>query len=248
MSLRAGRPPREPLLEQVRRLIERSYDHRTATLGSLAPFILGDEGYHRLLAGRQEVRLIETARVAAPGATLADARLLIRATADGRLRVSLYFPDHLIRTLELCDPSRQLNAANIDAFAVFVEELDHLLLLAARARSGPPLTMLEMELHANVTKELVVRHYLARLGRLRRLPPEAVAWVRHHLFEKRHFIDPDPRVRRRYRDATRFAVRYLRHLDRLAPHRRVRSLRRFTRMSHHEKLRAIEGAAEGCSR
>jgi hypothetical protein len=159
--------------------------------------------------------------------------------------VSLYLPDHLIRTLELRDPSRRLDAANIDAFAVFVEELDHLLLLASRSRGGPPLTMLEMELHANVTKELVVRHYLARLGRLRRLPPEAVAWVRHHLFEKRRFADPDPLLRRRYRDAARFAVRYLRHLDRLSPRHRVRSLRRFSRMSHHEKLRVIEAVAGG---
>ena len=40
---------------------------------------------------------------------------------------------------------------------VLVEELDHFLVLAARTRRGVPVSLLELELHANVTKDLVVR-------------------------------------------------------------------------------------------
>jgi hypothetical protein len=227
---------RTPLLEQVRGLLERSYDHRTASLGSLAPFLVGDEGYRRLVASRQVVHTVgaEPGQDAGPGA-----RLLVREGRGGRLRVNLYYPDQLIRTLERHDPGRRLNVHNVDAFATFVEELDHLLLLAARTPSGPPLTMLEMELHANVSKELVLRHFLARLGGLRRLPAAAVAWVRFHLFEKHRFSDRDRKVRQRYEDAARFAVRYLRHLDGLTPRLRLRDLRRFSRMSHGAKLRMI---------
>ena len=237
MTPPAPRSRQVSLLEQVRGLLERSYHHHTASLGSLAPFFLGDEGYRRLVQRREVMEVVRS------GAGTAGARLLIRQRPDGGLRVSLYYPDHLIRTLERDDPSRGLGVHNVDAFAVFVEELDHLLLLAARSRGGPPLSMLEMELHANVSKELVLRHFLARLEGVQRLPGVAVAWVRFHLFEKRHFSDPDPAIRRRYQDATRYAVRYLRHLDGLAPHRRLRSLRQFSRMSAQAKLRAIERVA-----
>jgi hypothetical protein len=224
-----------PLLEQVRGLLERSYDHPTATLGPLAPYLLGDEGYRQVLRRSSIVQTVGDSRT--------NARLLIRQREDGRLRVNLYYPDRLIRTLERHHPARRLSVQNVDAFATFVEELDHLLLLAARAQGGPPLSMLEMELHANVSKDLVVRHYLARLQGQSRLRPASVAWVRFHLFEKRRFCDPDRQVRRRYQDASRYAVRYLRHLDRLTPRRRLRSLRRFSRLSGQAKLRTIDKVA-----
>ncbi len=235
MTLPPPRPRQVSLLEQVRGLLERSYQHHTAVLGSLAPFILGDEGYRRLVHRREVVQVVRSGT--------AGARLLIRQRPGGVLRVSLYYPDHLIRTLELNDPARRLDTNNVDAFATFVEELDHLLLLATRSQAGPPLSMLEMELHANVSKELVLRHFLARLEGVRRLSTTAVAWIRFHLFEKQEFSDPDPALRQRYTDATRYAVRYLRYLDGLAPRRRLRSLRRFSRMSAQAKLRTINRVA-----
>ena len=51
------------------------------------------------------------------------------------------------------------------------------------------------------------------------------------------FVDDDPHVRRRYREATRLGIRFVRGLSDLAPEGRVRRLRRFHRASHHEKLR-----------
>ncbi len=235
---RNTQPVRLPLLEQLRGLIERSYDHQTAFLGSLAPFLLGDEGYRRIIERRQVVHSVDSGDAAPAGA-----RLLVRTTAGGCLRVNLYYPDRLIRTLEQHDPARGLDHRNIDAFATFIEELDHLLLLAARAQGGPPLTLLEMELHANISKELVVRHFLARLGRTQHLGPAAVAWIRFHLFEKHRFSDPDRSIRCRYEDAARYAVRYLKHLEGLEPRHRLRSLRRFSRMNQRRKLRAIAAAA-----
>ena len=67
--------------------------------------------------------------------------------------------------------------------------------------------------------------------------------LRFHLFEKHRFSDPDLGVRRRYEDATRYAVRYLMHLEGLPPRNRLRSLRRFSRMTQRRKLRAIATAA-----
>ena len=215
------------LLEQVRGLLERTYDHATG-LGPLDRFIVGDRGYRRLVQGRRVLRRV--------GAAAADAQLLVRPEGERRLRVSLYFPDRMIRRLEEDPPSRDLHGGNVDAFAAFVEEIDHLLLLAARAGGGPELTLLEMELHANVSKDLVLSHFLARLSRLSRLPSEGVRWVRYHLFQKPRYADPDPAVRRRYREATRLAVRYLERLEGLPAAERLTDLRRFSRMSHHQKL------------
>jgi hypothetical protein len=176
------------LLEQVRGLIERTYDHQTG-LGPLAPFIIGDQGYRRVCAARNIVRRVESAAGAAEGG---GAQLLLSREADGTWRAAVYFPDELIAELEAHPPTRRIDTLNVAAFAAFIEEIDHLLLVAARIRGGPDLSLLELELHANVTKELVVRHFLDRspaaAGR-DRLP---VAWVRHHLFLKPSFLRSGP--------------------------------------------------------
>jgi hypothetical protein len=222
------------LLEQVRGLIERTYDHQTR-LGPLAPFIIGDQGYRRVCAARDIVRRI--------GAGAADgAQLLLSREPDGTWRAALYFPDDLIARLEAHPPTRGIDDANLAPFAAFIEEIDHLLLLAARARGGPDLSLLELELHANVTKDLVVRHFLARTT-----SPwgahVAGAWVRHHLFVMPTYCDPDPAVRDRYRDAAALALRYLERLSRLPARERVTDLRRFSRLSHHAKIRLLTRAA-----
>jgi len=236
----AARAERSPtLLEQVRGLVERTYDHSTG-LGPLAEFLVGDEGFRRLVAREAPAHRVGNATEATAGP---GAQVLLRSGRGGELLASLYFPARLIRTLEQHPPGHAVHDENVDAFAGFIEEIDHLLLLAARARGGPSLTLLELELHANVTKELVVRHFLERKGAVGALPPDAVDWVRYHLFRKPRFSDPDSSVRDRYRDAARYAVRYLERLDRLPRRRRVRDLRRFSRMSHQQKLRLIERAA-----
>jgi hypothetical protein len=231
------------LLEQVRGLIERTYDHASG-LGPLSPYLIGDLGYRRLVSGHTVLRRVEAAGTAAlPGAPAPGAQLLLRTDPGGTLRAALYFPDRLIRALEEDPPGRGLNAGNVDAFAAFVEEIDHLLLVAARWHGGPALSLLELELHANVTKDLAVRFFLARAGAGGPLPPEAVAWCRYHLFEKSRFTDPDPAIRERYRDAAAYALRYLRRLARLPASSRLTDLRRFSRMSHHQKLRLLAPAS-----
>ena len=91
---------------------------------------------------------------------LSGARTLVRETDEG-LRASIYYPDRLIRVLEQHPPQHGLCDANVDAFATLVEELDHFLMIVARARSGRPLTLFELELHANVSKHLVLSRFLA---------------------------------------------------------------------------------------
>jgi hypothetical protein len=171
------------------------------------------------------------------------AQLLLSQESGGTWKAALYFPDHLIAALEAHPPTRGIDARNVTAFAAFIEEIDHLLLVATRVRGGPDLSLLELELHANVTKELVVRHFVDRTRRPPEDPRAARAWVRHYLFVRPSYCDPDPVIRDRYRDAAALALRYLDRLSHLPLHERVTDLRRFSRLSHHAKIRLLSRTA-----
>jgi hypothetical protein len=148
----------------------------------------------------------------------------VRETGAG-LRACIYYPDAMIRCLEERPPQRGLDDDNVDAFAVLVEELDHLLVAAERAHAGRGVSLIELEIQANVSKDLVLSRFLARRGR--RLARERTDWLRHHLFHARRYTDPDPEIRTRYDDASRVALRFLRSLERLPAGERVARLRRF---------------------
>jgi len=155
------------------------------------------------------------------------------------VRVALYYPDRLVENLERNDPACCLGDDNVDDFATLVEELDHFLTIADRHRARGTMTLLELELHANVTKALTLEKFVARLRGARRLARAELAWVRHHLFDKNEYCDADPEIRGRYRDAATLAVKYLDYLHELPAASRPRELRLFHRRSHHEKIEQI---------
>jgi hypothetical protein len=218
------------LLERVQGLLERTYDME-AVIEDVGRFVIGDVGYRRFYGDGAGL-----ARVASPAES--DAKTLVRETGGG-LRLCVYYPDALIRCLELHPPDRGLRDANVDAFAILVEELDHLLCIAERAVLTRPLSLFELELHANVSKYLVLARFL--VGRVPRIGPRRRAWLRYHLFDKGVYRDEDPRVRARYRDAARWASRFLESLGRLRPAERIASLRGFHRAGASGKLELIRG-------
>ena len=147
----------------------------------------------------------------------AGARVLVR-DGSGSVAACIYYPDALIAHLERFPPGQGIGDENIDAFAAFVEELDHFLVLAERVRLGRPVSLLELELHANVTKYLVCALFLARAAgrgdRSGSLDASARAWLLWHLFEKVTFAEPEPQVQERYCDASRFGRRVIDRLER----------------------------------
>ena len=229
------------LLERLQGLIERTYDLDTG-VREIGRFLIGDEGYRRIYgAGALAGQVVEKVGSAAPlsGPGNPGARTMVRQSNDGDVAVSVYYPDSLIDCLERNDPTRRLDDGNVDAFGVLVEELDHFLVIAERFRSGGVMSLLELELHANVTKHLVLSHFVARLRGARRLAPSDAAWIRWHLFDKGEYSDPDPAVRARYRDASRLAARYVRWLQARPASARARDLRLFHRMTSQEKIACI---------
>lgn len=211
------------LVEAVCGLLRRTYALE-APLLPIGRYIIGDAGFRELYANG-------AAEACSEGGD--GARLLVRDTGEG-IRARIYFPDAMIARLEQRPPQQGLDEDNVDAFAVLVEELDHLLVTAERAHAGRGVSLLELELQANVSKDLVLSRFLA--GSRRRLPPTRRSWLRHHLFYKRIYADADPEVRARYDEAARSALRFLRTLERAPRVRRVAALRRFHRAPLEEKL------------
>jgi hypothetical protein len=218
------------LLETVQRLLERTYAMRSG-VGEVGRFLVGDAGYRRFYGSVSGVvRRVDT--------TECESRLLVRDSADG-VRACIYYPDSVVHQLEARPPQHGLCDRNVDAFAVLVEELDHLLVIAERSFQGRPVSLFELELHANVSKQLVLERFLA--GRSRRLGPRRRVWLRHHLFGKLDYCDEDLQVRSRYREAARWAVKFLDALYELRPAQRLGELRRFHRASSCGKVQFIAG-------
>jgi hypothetical protein len=234
MPRRDGPPS---LLEQVQRLLERTYRMRSG-IDDPGSFVIGDRGLRALYGPRHVGEEPVPARTAEP----CGARLLVRDADDG-VRACLYYPDDLIARLERFPPSRGIGDENVDEFAVLVEELDHLLLLGERALARRPLSLFEMELHANVSKHLVLARYLA--GPAARLEARHGRWLRFHLFDKVRFCDDDPDVRQRYVDARQWAVRLLDALAGLPVEPRIAALRRFHGASGAGKIDLIRELADG---
>lgn len=210
------------LLEALKSLIEKTYGI-PPIIDDLGPYIVGDRGL-RVLYGRDE----------AGGGD--GARLLVRESRRG-IRAALYYPDNLVSHLERHNPLRGLGDVNIDEFAVLVEELDHLLTLAHRAAEGRRVTRLELEVHAAVTKYLVVVHFLGRQLRRRSIPEPLRAWTRHQLFE-RYSREPGETAAR-YRKAARLAHRYVGYLDSLPAGGRRAELIAYQRRPFQETQRLL---------
>jgi len=230
----AGTAPRAaaPLIDQLARLIESTYDIDSGTV-PLGRFVVGDLGHARLTAGRRVRQAI--------GHDGRGAAVLLRPLEDGeRWAAAVYLPDALVLHLERHDPRRTLSDANADAFAALVEEVDHLVTIAERSGSGAATTLLELEWHAAVTKYLVLAHFAGRLSG-RPLDAAARAFVEGHVFHRAEFNDPDPAIRARYREAHRLGYRFVRDLARRPAEERVARLRRFHRASAREKLERYAG-------
>jgi hypothetical protein len=215
------------LLGTLKSFIERSYG-MPRVIEDLSPFIVGDEGYKIFYRSQEETGSGEVKD--------SGARVLVREGATP-LRASLYYPDALVQHLERHNPLAGIGDANINAFAVFVEELDHLLTLASRAAERRPITLLELEHHADVTKYLVVVHFLGKQSGMRRLPEALRIWARHHLFER--YSRETGEGEARYRDAAHLARRYVGYLESLPLGERHAELKAFQRRPFSETFRIV---------
>jgi hypothetical protein len=219
------------LISRLQRLIECSYDWRTG-IADLTPFLIGDRGYRALYEGREILEEV-------PGPDVGPRTLV--TCREGAVRLGIYYPDSLVRRLEAAPPLRGINEHNLVPFVHLVEELDHFLMLAWCIPRCRVVRLVELEFHANVTKYLVLAHFLGRLREQNRLLQSERDWLVHCLFEDAGADLPEP-FRRRYRTAAQMGVLFIRELDALPPWRRVCMLRRFGRRSWGELRQSLESS------
>ncbi|MFQ5963748.1 MAG: hypothetical protein ACE5KZ_05635 [Candidatus Scalinduaceae bacterium] len=218
------------LLEELQRKIEKTYALDTG-ITNIYQFVIGDIGYSKFYA-KEEIKTVINNN-------FSGSRVLIRDVGH-KLRLSIYYPDGLIRILENNDPRKSIHDDNIDACASFVEELDHFLFIAQNFKMNRPFSLLELELQANVTKYLVLKYFIALQNKSIKLSNFDKEYIRYHLFYKRKYDIENVAERKRYEDARTFGMMYTKHIDRLSHEDRLRDLRQFCRMTCTSKIRHIQ--------
>ena len=222
---------RHPLIKELQRKIEKTYALNTG-ITNIEQYIIGDKGYEEFYA-KEKIRMVVNSH--------SGAKVLIRDAGE-TLKVSIYYPDELIRELESNDPRLSLHDGNVDLCASFVEELDHFLFIAQNYKQNRPFSLLELELQANVTKYLVLKYFIALQNKSIKLSKFDKEYIRYHLFYKRKYDIEDTSERKRYEDAVKFGMMYTKHIDLLPQEDRLRDLRQFSRMTCPSKIRHIQSA------
>jgi hypothetical protein len=177
-----------------------------------------------------------------PAAREIEEKLLIEER-DGELALALYLDPALLGRLAALDPRERLCGSNLADFCTALEGISHFNYVAWNAALDKPVTLLELEMQAEVDKYVGARTLLCRQG---------AGDIGHRLLD-RLFDSPsfdaqlDEEERQRYADACRFAGRYCHSLENRFPagppgSDMVRELRAFFRWSQPAKVSHIRSA------
>lgn len=159
------------------------------------------------------------------------------------MAVSLYLDPALIDRLGRQDPTEHLHGGNVADCWAALEGVSHFLCVAWHANHDRPVSLLELEMQAEVDK-YVVTYWLMQQQSPRRFPAE----LRRLLFDRAH-VDPALAEGREalYRRASRYAEKFCRGLERDLRSERVGAerevlarLRRFYRLPGMRKLAHID--------
>jgi hypothetical protein len=216
-------------------------------IGGIYDVSVAHDVYDFLVTDRQ--RLPAVAR----GGT-AEEELIVAQPVEGddELALSLYLDPALLGRLSREDPLVRLHEGNVADWCTALEGVSHFLYLAWNAGHDKPVSLLELEMQAEVDK-YVASYWLLR----RQFPQHFPAELRRVLFERAR-VDPRAAAVGRahlYREASRYADKFCARLERLFARDRtahgggpadkavLAELRRFYRLTHARKRALIEGIA-----
>jgi hypothetical protein len=181
------------------------------------------------------------ARALDAGGRHLDEKLLIAETGD-EAEVSLYIDPHLLERLERSDPLNRLDGDNLGDFWTAFEGVSHFTYYAWNAQREKSVTLLEMELQAEVDKYVATTLLLSRQGH--RQP----RGLHHWLFQMARLDERlEGAERDRYRRANHYASKYCSKLAPAIANESTREalkgeLRRFYRLSQQSKIEHIESS------
>jgi hypothetical protein len=209
-------------------------------IGGIYDVSITHDVYDFLVTDRRQ--LPTAARNGAP----TDEELIVAQPMDGtggELAMSLYLDPQLLERLGRADPIESLHHGNVADYWTALEGVSHFLYLAWNAGHDKPVSLLELEMQAEVDK-YVASYWLMREQFPDRFPAELLRL----LFERTR-IDSRLAAGREdlYREASRYAERFCRRLERSLRGARGRpqadvlaELRRFYRLTNARKVAHIE--------
>ena len=168
---------------------------------------------------------------------------LFVTTVDDELCMSLFLDPGMLDRLQVQDPHEELHEGNVADCWTALEGVSHFLCVAHHAGHDRQVSLLTLELQAEIDK------YVASFLLLRRRDPHRFPAELHSLLFQRARIDPTLAAGREslYRRASRYAARFcakleprLRALCRSGDGSWQADLRRFYRLTDFGKLRHIE--------
>jgi hypothetical protein len=174
-------------------------------------------------------------------APTSDEQVFVTHDRDG-VRIGLYIDHAVLERLARHDPIVALDGRNLHDYCTALEGVSHFHYLMWSLVRGREVTLLELELQAEVDKYASALTLLTRQGE-GRFPKSLHA----RLFDRISFLPQlDSTSRQRYEEANRHAARYCRSLEerflqrsRSRPEAWLSELRRFFRCSHQEKIRQL---------
>jgi hypothetical protein len=172
-----------------------------------------------------------------------DEQLVVASAGAGEIGVSLYLDPELLERLRRADPIEALHQGNVADYWTALEGVSHFVYLAWNSGHDKPVSLLELELQAEIDK------YVASWWLLKQQVPERFPAELMRLLFERTRIDPTLAAGREeiYRRASLYAERFCRRIERAlrAPgastEREVLTeLRRFYRLTDASKRAHIE--------
>lgn len=171
------------------------------------------------------------------------AEKLLIEEADGEIGLALYLDPALLERLAAFDPLRCLCGCNLSDFCTVLEGISHFNYVAWNAACDKAVTLLELEMQAEIDKYVGARVLLARQA-----GGDIGNRLLGHLFDRPVFDAAlGPEERSRYIDANRLAREYCHSLENRFPAgspaaEMVRELRAFYRWAQPAKVSHIRSA------
>jgi hypothetical protein len=171
-----------------------------------------------------------------------DEQLIVAEEGD-TLSMALYIDAAVLARLERCDPFARLTQHNLADYLTVAEGVSHFVYVAWNTGYDKPVTLLELELQAEVDKYVLCAWLLREQG-AGRFPREL-----HRVLFERARLDPVAAAGRigLYHTASDYAARFCRRVAALLERRRngvardlMAELRRFYRWGNMRKMRHIE--------
>jgi len=215
------------LLRDLQHLLARVYGIEPAA--DVCDFLVTDPA----IAGRLEN---------SPGAREADEKLLIHE-GGGDLGVALFIDAALLRRLGHLDPRQRLCRRNFADFCTALEGVSHFSYVAMNASADRGVTLMELEMQAEVDKYVGARALLQQ-----QTDDALLAGLYDQLFDEPVFHDQlTDEESTRYREASDYAGRYCHSLRSRYSASRIddgmqQDLRTFYRLSQAAKVSHIQSA------